>query len=143
VTLAEPHLKLAQRAKGKFLVFSIDVPDIAAINQKVGIDEEDRVLRDVAEMLRTCFRDSDLLARLEGGTFAVLAADAGPDTTSLITGRIGRQVAQYNGMTLRAYTLALTVGCAPADAAEGAPIENLLQRAAEARRPPPPGDAGR
>jgi hypothetical protein len=93
-------------------------------------------------MLRTCFRDSDLLARLEGGTFAVLAADAGPDTTALITSRIGRHVAEYNGMTLRAYTLALTVGCAPADAAEGAPIENLLKRAAEGRRPPPPGDAG-
>lgn len=149
VTLAEPHLKLAQRAKGKFLVFSIDVVRLAAINQAVGLDQGDRVLRDIAEMLRTCFRDSDLLARLEGGTFAVLAADAGADTTALITGRIARHVAQYNSMTLRAYTLALTVGCAPADATEGAPIETLLQRAAGARRPPDPppaptqGGAGR
>jgi len=149
VTLAEPHLKLAQRAKGKFLVFSIDVSGLAAINQKVGLDEGDRVLRDVAEMLRTCFRDSDLLARLEGGAFAVLAADATPDTTSLISGRIARHVVEYNGMTLRAYTLAVTVGCAPADAAEATPIETLLQRAVQARRPadppPPPshGGAGR
>ena len=138
VTLAEPHLKLAQRAKGKFLVFYIDVSGLAAINAAVGLDEGDRVLREVAEMLRTCFRDSDLLARLEGGAFAVLAADASPDTTSLIAGRIARHVTQYNGMTLRGYTLALTVGCAPADAAEGAPIENLLKRAAEARHPPAP-----
>ena len=138
VTLAEPHLKLAQRAKGKFLVFSIDVAELAAISEAVGLDEGDRVLRDVAEILRRCFRDSDLLARLEDGAFAVLAADAGPDTTALITGRIARLVAEYNGMTLRAYTLALTVGCAPADAAQGAPIETLLQQAAEARRPPAP-----
>jgi diguanylate cyclase (GGDEF)-like protein len=147
VTLAEPHLKLAQRAKGKFLVFSIDVAGLATINQAVGLDQGDHVLREVAEMLRRCFRDSDLLARLEHGAFAVLAADAGSDTTSLITNRIARLVTEYNGMTLRAYTLKLTVGCAPADAAEGAPIESLLQQAADGRRasgaPPSPGGAAR
>lgn len=148
VTLAEPHLKLAQRAKGKFLVFSVDVAGLTAINEAVGLDQGDQVLRDVADMLRRCFRDSDLLARLEGGQFAILAADAGSDTGSLISGRIERHAADYNGMTLRAYTLRLTVGCVAVDAAQGTPIETLLQRATEARRAsghpsPAPGDADR
>jgi diguanylate cyclase (GGDEF)-like protein len=134
VTLAEPHLKLAQRAKGRFLVFSIDVTGLAAINDAVGLDQGDQVLRDLAEILRRCFRDSDLLARLEGGSFAALAADAGADTTSVIGGRITRQVGDYNGMTLRAYTLRVALGCVAVDAAQGVPIEELLQRAAEARR---------
>jgi diguanylate cyclase (GGDEF)-like protein len=147
VTLAEPHLKLAHRAKSKFLVFSVDVAGLAAINAAVGVVQGDHVLRDVAEILRRCFRDSDLLARLEGGAFAVLAAEAGPDTTALLSGRIARHVTEYNGMTLRAYTLKLTVGCVAADALQDAPIEDLLRHAAAARStpvtPPAPGDAAR
>ncbi len=139
VTLAEPHVKLAQRAKGRFLVFSIEVQDMAGINQAVGYEEGDRVLRDVAEILRRCFRDSDLLARLEGGAFVVLAADAGVDTVGVITERIGRHAAQYNGMTLRPYSLTLDVGCAAFDASEAPAIEDLMARAVEARLGLAPG----
>lgn len=133
VTLAEPHVKLAQRAKGKFLVFSVEVQDMAAINQAVGYEEGDHVLREVAEILRRCFRDSDLLARLEGGGFVALAADAGPDTATVISERIQRHAAQYNAMTLRSYTLTLTVGCAAFDATEAPAIEDLMARAVETR----------
>ena len=135
VTLAEPHLKLTQRSKGTFLVVSVDVLGLAAINEAAGFEEGDRVLREVAEILRRCFRDSDLLGRLEGGTFAALAAEAGPDTSPVLTSRLGRQVAEYNDMTLRPYTLRIAVGYATGDGARAAPIEDLVTRAAAARQP--------
>ncbi len=144
VMLAEPHLKLAQRAKGKFLVVSVDVGGLDAINQTVGFEEGDRVLRDVAQILRVCFRDSDLIARLDGGTFAALAADAPADKATVISRRIEQHVREYNGLTLRSYTLQVSVGCSVFDDAEAPPIEDLLARAAEARlglRPPLTGDA--
>ena len=134
VTLAEPHLKLAQRVKGKFLVVSADVTGLAAINGAASHDEGDRVLRDVADILKKSFRDSDLLARLEGGAFMVLAADAATDKASVITDRIAQHVSAYNGMTLRPYTLTLGVGYTAFDSGRAAPIEDLMVQAVESRR---------
>ena len=134
VTLADPHVRLAQRVKGRFLVVSVDVVGLAAINAASSYDEGDKLLRDVAEILRRTFRDSDILARLEGGTYVALALDAPEEKAPIITARMTQQVAGYNEQTLRAYTLQLRAGVAAFDAEGGGTIEDLMARAVEARR---------
>lgn len=137
MAMAEPHVRLAQRAKGRFLVASADVVQLAAINAAAGHEGGDQVLRDVADLLHRTFRDSDLIARLEGGTFAVLALDAAVDTATIIAARLQHHVNAYNAQTIRAYTLAVRVGFTPFDPAAGTPIEDLLARAETARRESP------
>jgi diguanylate cyclase (GGDEF)-like protein len=134
VTLADPHVRLAQRVKGRFLVVSVDVAGLAAINAASSYDEGDTVLRDTAELLRRTFRDSDILARLEGGAYMAFAVDAPAEKASIITARLAQQVAGYNQQTLRAYTLALNAGVAAFDPEVGGTIEDLMARAVEARR---------
>ena len=134
VTIAEPHVRLAQRVKGRLLVASADVAGLAAINQAAGYDGGDQVLRDTAELLRRTFRDSDLIARLEGGAFMVLALDATMDKSPIIAARLKHQVDGYNAQTIRGYTLAVAIGFTGYDPTAGAPIEDLMARAVEARR---------
>ena len=136
-TLAEPHMRLAQRVKGRFLVASADVAGLAAINQAAGYDEGDQVLRETADLLRRTFRDSDLIARLEGGAFMVLAFDATLDKSPIIAARLQRHVDAYNAQTIRRYTLAVNIGFTGFDPAAGVPIEDLMARAVEARRAEP------
>jgi len=143
--LADPHLRLAQRTKGRFLVVSADVEGLKGIIEAAGYDEGDRVLRDTGEILKHTFRDSDVLARLEGGTFAALAVDAPEEKSPIIAARLRQHVEGYNGQTLRRYTLSLTAGFASYDGRAGTPptsIDDLLSRAADAgggrtHRPPP------
>lgn len=134
VTLADPHVRLAQRVKGNFLVVSVDITGLAAINAASSYDEGDRVLRDVAEILRRTFRDSDILARLEGGAYMALALDAPEEKAPIITARLQQQVGGYNQQTVRGYTLALGAGVAAFDAGNGSTIEDLMARAVETRR---------
>ncbi len=134
VTLADPHVRLAQRVKGRFLVVSVDITGLAAINAAASYDEGDRVLRDVAEILRRTFRDSDILARLEGGSFIALAVDAPEEKAPIITSRLQHQVGGYNQQTVRAYSLALNAGVAAFDAKSAGTIEDLMARAVEMRR---------
>ncbi len=136
ISLAEPHMKLAQRAKGKFLVVSADIAGLKEINTVAGYDEGDRVLRDAADILRQTFRDCDLIARLEGGTFAVLAVDAALEQSPIITARLQQHVAAYNGMTIRRYTLSINGGFAPFVAGTATSIEDLMAQATKARRGP-------
>jgi diguanylate cyclase (GGDEF)-like protein len=134
VTLADPHVRLAQRVKGRFLVVSVDVSGLGAINTASSYDEGDTVLRDVAELLRRTFRDSDILARLEGGSYMAFAVDAPEEKAPIITNRLQQHVVGYNQQTIRAYTLVLKVGIAAFDANASGSIEDLMARAVEERR---------
>jgi two-component system, cell cycle response regulator len=133
MTLADPHVRLAQRMKGRFLIVSVDVAELGAINTASSYDEGDMVLRDVAELLRRTFRDSDILARLEGGSFMAFAVEADEDKAPIIVTRMQQHVAVYNQQTIRAYTLVLNVGIAAFDPAVGGAIEDLMARAVETR----------
>jgi diguanylate cyclase (GGDEF)-like protein len=134
VTLADPHVKRAQRARGHFLVMSADVQGLGAINAAAGYDEGDRLLRDVADILRRTFRDSDILARLEGGAFMAFAMDAPAEKAPIITARLQQHVSGYNAQTIRGYTLALNAGLSAFDPHRGGAIEDLMARAVEQRR---------
>jgi len=127
--LTEPHVKLAQRTKGRFLVVSADVAQLRDINRVAGYEEGDRVLRETAVLLKGTFRDCDLVARIEGSTFAVLAADAALDKRAIIAARVAEHVRRYNGMTVRLYNLVVNLGFAAFDGSGTATIEDLLQRA--------------
>ena len=132
ITLADPYIKRAQRLKGQFLIVSVDVAGLKQINTVDGFDEGDAVLRAVSEILRKSFRDSDLLARLEGGAFATLAVDANADKGPVIATRIQYNVQEYNSRTIRNYELKLNLGFTEFD--PGGAIEDLMAKAAEARR---------
>lgn len=135
VTLADPHVRLAQRVKGRFLVVSVDVAGLGAINAASSYDEGDTVLRDVAELLRRTFRDSDILGRMEGGAYMAFAVDAPEEKAPIITSRLQQHVLGYNQQTIRAYTLVLHAGIAAFDAESGGTtIEDLMARAVEERR---------
>lgn len=129
LSLTEPHVKLARRTKGRFLVISADVAGLRDINHVAGYDEGNRVLRETAVLLKGTFRDCDLVARIEGSAFAVLAADAGLDRRAIITARVAEQVKRYNGMTLRLYNLVVNLGFAAFDGSTAVSIEDLLRQA--------------
>ena len=147
VTLGEPYIKRAQRQKGQFLIVAADVAGLKSINTLASYDEGDAVLRAVAEILKRSFRDSDLLARIEGGSFAAMAVDATSDKAPIIATRLQYNVQEWNNRTIRKYQLKINLGFTEFDPS-GA-IEDLMARALDdgrrgrKRRSGPAGRRGR
>jgi diguanylate cyclase (GGDEF)-like protein len=68
-------LSRARRHKSKVALLFIDLDDFKLINDALGHQEGDRVLREVANRLKRCLREADIGARLGGDEFTVLLED--------------------------------------------------------------------
>ncbi len=68
-------LTRASRARERLAVLILDLDRFKVINDTLGHDIGDRLLRAIAARVQSCVRDSDTLARLGGDEFAVLLED--------------------------------------------------------------------
>jgi diguanylate cyclase (GGDEF)-like protein len=66
----------SSRAWDSYAILRVDVDAMGHINEGFGFPIGDAVLERVAALLKTCLRDYDVLARLEGDEFAVLLPGA-------------------------------------------------------------------
>jgi len=67
----------ARRHDQRLAVMFIDLDRFKSINDTLGHDAGDQVLRSVAERLRASVRDSDVVARLSGDEFAIVIENIG------------------------------------------------------------------
>lgn len=79
-------LSLSARHQSSFAVLYIDIDGFKPVNDRLGHDAGDRVLKEIAERLRQIVRDSDTVARLGGDEFAVIANDVGHQQELLALG---------------------------------------------------------
>lgn len=70
--LAVREAKRADRGDGVFSVVIVDVDNLKTINDRFGHAEGDRVLQQVADLLKTTFRQTDTIARYGGDEFLIL-----------------------------------------------------------------------
>ncbi|MBK7000454.1 MAG: EAL domain-containing protein [Rhodoferax sp.] len=68
-------LSLAKRKKEKIAVVFIDLDNFKTINDSLGHEIGDKLLKLAAERLQQCVRDSDTLARLGGDEFVAILID--------------------------------------------------------------------
>src|SRR5690606_33602884 len=85
---AEQLLKLAWRQQTPFVLVFMDLDHLKAINDTFGHAEGNRALIEAADVMRRCFRQSDLLARFGGDEFTALALGSGEADDALIRARL-------------------------------------------------------
>jgi diguanylate cyclase (GGDEF)-like protein len=73
MVVAEYYLKLARRLQHSLVLTYVDIDNLAAINRDHGYAEGNWALQRVAGLLRSSFRESDILARLGDDEFVFFA----------------------------------------------------------------------
>ncbi|MCX6363204.1 MAG: diguanylate cyclase [Actinobacteria bacterium] len=125
--LGEHMMRSAQRHKSGMGVVFLDLVGLAAVNERLGHSQGDQALRDLADVLTACIRESDVLARAGGDEFVVLVEDDA--AAEALAARIRRRIAAGNAKKLRAYKLEARLGLVFWPAGEAATLQGLLERA--------------
>lgn len=129
ITLGERQLKAADRARRPLLLAFIDLDDLKLINDRLGHDEGDRALICTADILRKTFRESDIIARIGGDEFAVLAIDTADLNAEILSKRLQRDIDELNGSESRPYRLAVSHGAVTYQPGSQIPLEQLISAA--------------
>ena len=77
VSLLEQGVAQAKRCDQRLAVLAIDLDRFSQINDTLGHDAGDLLLKEIPERLKGCLRPSDAVARLGSDRFVVMLTDAG------------------------------------------------------------------
>lgn len=127
--LADQQLKFASRTKSTLLLFFVDVDGMKWINDTLGHKEGDLALIETANVLREAFRDSDIIGRVGGDEFAILAIEAKGTKADDIVARLQKRLDARNKQAYRHYRLSLSVGIASYGPRSRVHLDELMARA--------------
>jgi diguanylate cyclase (GGDEF)-like protein/PAS domain S-box-containing protein len=127
--LAEQEVKLAHRKKRAMMLFFGDVDGLKTINDTLGHAYGDLALKEVSAILKETFREADILARIGGDEFVVLALDASMESSEILADRIQALLEARNQQGAETYHLSLSLGVAPYNPEAPCAVSELIAQA--------------
>lgn len=127
--LAEQQIRIARRQKTPYLLMFMDLDDLKEVNDTFGHAEGNRAIVEAADVLRRCFRQSDILARFGGDEFAAFALSSGDSDDAMMRARLQGALDAVNDKPDRAYSLGFSIGILACESGEPGTLEGLLERA--------------
>ena len=129
LTLARQQIKMAERMRRGLVHVFFDLDGMKEINDTYGHREGDLALIESAEILRATFRESDVVARIGGDEFAVLAMETSEARAGQLFARIQETLAERNARGHRPYALSFSMGTTSYEPGRSSSVEELLAQA--------------
>jgi len=127
--LAKQALSLCKRAHKSLTLLKINLDHFKIINENFGHEEGDHVLKDMANILQRTFRQSDVIARLNGDEFAVLCTYTEKEDIPTLLVRLHRSVYNYNQNNPKQYILDYSIGAVEFSATTKHNLEHMAREA--------------
>ena len=101
------------------------------INDALGHEEGDRALAAAADIFRQTFRQADIMARIGGDEFAILAIDIAETNPEILIDRLQQKIDEYNNKMNKSYKMSMSCGTAVYDPETLASLDDLMAVADE------------
>jgi diguanylate cyclase (GGDEF)-like protein len=128
-TLARQQLKTADRIRKRVSFIFVDLDGLKGINDTFGHREGDNALIETADLLKETFRESDIIARIGGDEFVVLAMENTGQPDEQWAVRLRDRLRARNASPERRVPLSLSMGVAYYDPDFPCALDDLLHRA--------------
>jgi len=127
--LGEQYIKLSERLNRKVFILYMDVDNMKWINDNLGHSEGDKVLVEVAYILKKTSRKSDIIARIGGDEFVFLGLETVSNNYTALIKRINEKIEDRNRKKRLSYKLSLSIGTAIYDPNNPSSLRELLEKA--------------
>lgn len=129
--LCEQQLKLAKRQNTRIYLLYADLDNLKKINDVYGHHEGDKAINGGAAIIKECFRDADVIARIGGDEFVVIPIGTTGSHVEKTIERFLKNIENYNEKVKRPYKLSFSTGTAYYDPLTPCSIDELLRQADE------------
>ena len=129
MAVAEQQLKIAERARKEMILLFADLDNMKKINDTLGHQEGDLALAAAASVLRKSFREADIIGRIGGDEFVVLAVETGAAGSEPLLARLEANLARENDERNVPTALSFSVGMVHYDPEHPSSLQGLLDRA--------------
>jgi diguanylate cyclase (GGDEF)-like protein len=132
LSAASWYIALAKRNKSSFICIYIDLDKLKSINDTYGHAHGDIAIKAIAAILNKTFRKTDVIGRMGGDEFTVLALDYSESGYNRIIKQIDFLVEEYNRENDNPWKLGYSCGIALSSQEHGFDIDTLLKFADQA-----------
>lgn len=126
---ADRMFKVSQRQRTSSAVIFADIDGLKHVNDQLGHDMGDQLIRDAATVLRQSFRQADVLSRLGGDEFVAFTLD--DEQPDVILERIQANLHAFNLMQERPYSVSMSAGVVQCDPGAGQSLAHYVLLADE------------
>lgn len=131
LTLFEQQMGFSIRTHEGLHLFIIDLDGLKKINDQYGHQAGDQALIETAHCLRASFRYHDIIGRIGGDEFAVLALKSDPNNLNAIINHINKNLIDLNLKKKHLFPINFSFGITYFDGMHVETIDELLRRADE------------
>lgn len=129
---AEQTLALAERLGTEANLFFMDADHMKWVNDTFGHQEGDFLLKEISRILQDVFRRTDVLGRIGGDEFAVLALRESADDVQSILARLEESQSRINVKRSVEYPISFSIGVARSTREKRLTLEELTEIADQA-----------
>lgn len=124
--LADQQIRIADRSGRGLLTLFMDIDNFKQINDSFGHQAGDKVLEGLAIILHDTFRSSDVIARMGGDEFAILAIEYETTDSERVITRLKQNFENQKGGVPVLPKLSLSIGLARYDPTHPCSMDELL-----------------
>jgi len=129
LSFAQKQCEIANRNNLNLYFLFLDVDGLKEINDTHGHNEGDIVLKATASILNETFRTSDVISRIGGDEFVVMAIENPEISIDQFTNRLKANLAAYNTNTNKPYKLSFSMRAIPLSPGKPCDLDELLSEA--------------
>ena len=128
LTLGNQQVELAKRQNDDIFIFFLDLDGMKIINDTLGHEFGDKALVDTSKVMHKSFRTTDILSRIGGDEFVVVAVKAQYEFIPIIIDRVKDFVKQINEENNK-FELSMSIGVSKVNLDAESPLEDAIRDA--------------
>jgi diguanylate cyclase (GGDEF)-like protein len=131
LSLAEQQINILERTGKSMLLIFADLDGMKIINDTLGHQKGDEALLETAKILKKSFRKADIIGRMGGDEFAILALSGPPQRPEVLKERLEKNIRTFNETRQSGFLISLSVGIVVYDPKSPTSLDDLISKADE------------